>query len=80
MVKSEHRRAWKKAKLSEEKNLYGVKIAWYKGHYRVYNSMISVSIDKEKYNEVYYGQSSGTTLELKTYLFKEALAGKYVKL
>jgi hypothetical protein len=71
--------AWKKAKLSEEKNLCDIKIAWYKGHYRVYNSTISVSIDKENYNEVYYGQSSGTTLELGTYLFKEALAGKYLK-
>lgn len=61
---------WIRVDLGQIKEICRVEIAWYKGDTRSYHFVISTSDDDSIYNEVFKGDSSGTTLNIEKYVTK----------
>ncbi len=54
-------------------------IAWFNGHLRKTSFSIDVSVDGKDWNEVYSGESNGTTKDFESYTFPSASA-RYVRI
>lgn len=71
--------AWILYDLGELKNVLSVDLAFFNGSVRKAFFSINLSKDGENFNEVYNGNSNGTTTNLENYNFKDSLA-RYVKI
>lgn len=71
--------SWIQLEASDMKKICDVEVAWYKGDQRSSTFTISVSSDGSIFTDVYFGESSGTTLYSETYDFDDVDA-KYVRL
>ena len=70
---------WIEYDLHEERTIGSVSIAWHSGDRRASMFDIEVSTDRENWNKVYSGQSSGKTIQLEKHHFDEAVA-RYVRI
>lgn len=59
--------SWIEADLGSSQNVCHVDISWYRGNLRINTFAISVSNDKINYQDIFDGQSSGTTKSFERY-------------
>ena len=70
---------WLLLDLGEERVLHSVRLAFYEGNTRKNYFKISLSLDNVCFEDVYQGESSGTTDQLERYDFNDKKA-RYVKI